>query len=359
MPNQEALYKSLFSGLRVIDLSSVLAGPSVAMFFAELGAHVIKIENPLTEGDVTRKWKLPTEDQSKKDSSYYASVNFGKEIQFLNFESSIDKSTFYELIKEADIVITNFKESALNKFNINYNHLMAFNDKIIFAHLSSFQIEDKPAYDVIMQAETGWLAMTGEKDSLAKMPVALIDVVAAHQLKEAILIALFRKEKISQGSHIKVSLEHAAISALVNQGANYLNEGHIPKPIGTCHPNIAPYGDIFYTADSLAFVLAIVSDKLFKVLVEEILKDVTFHHFRTNTLRLENRSELYKALSSKFREMEADVLFSQFDKFKIPYGKVKSMDKVFQNGQYNSMILEQNFENSYQMLKSVAFEFLN
>ena len=193
--------QAIFAGLTVVELASVLAGPAVGLFFAELGARVIKIENPVTKGDVTRAWKAPTEDKQKSDSAYYHSVNAGKEVHFLNLKTEEDRQQAYHLIEQADVVIVNYRVGAAQKLGMDYEYLNQLNPRLIYAELTGFGANDRrPAFDVVLQAETGFLYLTGEPDRPpVRMPVALIDILAAHQLKEGILVALLQRAQTGKG----------------------------------------------------------------------------------------------------------------------------------------------------------------
>jgi crotonobetainyl-CoA:carnitine CoA-transferase CaiB-like acyl-CoA transferase len=236
----------MFKNLKVVELASVLAGPLTGTFFAELGAKVVKIENKLTQGDVTRTWKLPTESKENSVSAYYSAANYSKESLFLNVKDSSDYELLIEHIKDADIVISNYKPSTARKLKLDYKDLKPYNPSLIYAELTGFGGDDsRPAFDVVLQAETGFMYMNGEPHrNPVKMPVALIDVLAAHHMKEAILCALINKLKTGEGQHISMSLYECALASLANQATNWLMEGHIPQPMGTQHPNIAPYGDM-------------------------------------------------------------------------------------------------------------------
>lgn len=262
----------MLSNLTVIELASVLAGPDVGMFFSELGSRVIKIENKKTGGDVTRNWKLASELKENKVSAYFSSVNYNKEYLFLNLSEKDDQDQVYELIKTADIVIANFKPGDDKKLGMGYQTLKSIKSDIIFGEINGYGGTNKrAAYDVVLQAETGFMSMNGTpKSGPVKMPIALIDVLAAHQLKEGLLLALLKKEKTGKGSKVEVSLYDAALASLKNQATNWLMNNHIPKPIGSLHPNIAPYGETFTTKDNKKVVLAIGNDNQFVKLLEII-----------------------------------------------------------------------------------------
>ena len=237
----------MLKNLKVIELASVLAGPDVGMFFAELGAKVIKVENKLLNGDVTRGWKSVNEDKTAKVSAYFSSVNYNKEYIQLNLKDENDKTKVYKLIADSDIVIANFKPGDDIKLGMDYGTLKKHNSNLIYGEINGYGSQSKrAAYDVVLQAETGFMSMNGNETSgPIKMPIALIDVLAAHQLKEGLLLALLKKEKTNKGSLVEVSLYDTALSSLKNQATNWLMNKFIPQPIGSLHPNIAPYGEIF------------------------------------------------------------------------------------------------------------------
>jgi len=187
---------SVLSKLKIIEISTVLAGPSVGMFFAERGAEVIKIENKRTGGDVTRTWKLPSEDKDSSISAYFSAVNWNKKHLFLDFTDENDKMALNELLSTADIVITNFKNKDAEKFELDFESIQKINGSFILGEISSFGPDsDRVAYDLVLQAESGFMSINGNPDSgPIKMPVAFIDLFAAHQLKEGILEALLERQ---------------------------------------------------------------------------------------------------------------------------------------------------------------------
>jgi crotonobetainyl-CoA:carnitine CoA-transferase CaiB-like acyl-CoA transferase len=220
--------------LTVIELASVLAGPAVGMFLAELGAKVIKIENP-DGGDVTRQWKLPSEDGQSEVSAYFSSVNYGKQYQSINLKTTEGKQAVLNLMATADIVLTNFKSGDDIKLGLDYETLNALNPKLIYACITGFGPNDsRTAFDVVLQAEAGLMYMNGAPESgPIKWPVAVIDLMAAHQLKEGILLALLQRERHGLGAKVSVSLYDAAIASLANQATNWLMAGHIPQRLGS------------------------------------------------------------------------------------------------------------------------------
>lgn len=352
----------LLKDLKVIELSNILAGPAVGMFFAELGADVLKIENTLTNGDLTRGWKLPSENPDKKTSAYYHSVNWNKKIIFLDLTKEDDRKKAYEEIKDADIIISNFKAGDDLKLGMDHETIKKINPNIIYAAISSFPDDERPAFDVVLQAETGFMSMNGTPETgPVKMPVALIDILAAHQLKEAILLSLLNKQKTGKGAYVSVSLYEAAIASLANQASNWLNAQHIPIPIGSLHPNIAPYGEIFFTKDKKQIVLAVGNDKQFKNLCAILNKPKTSteSRFETNQQRVKNRSYLYNELKVPFSEMKSEYLMEEFKKENIPAGIIKNIKEVFEEKSAQNMILEQTEKEdgtTSKRVKTAAFK---
>lgn len=336
---------TFFKDLKVVELANVLAGPAAGMFFSELGANVIKIENKLTNGDVTRTWKLATEDENSTISAYYASVNWNKNSMLLDLTDEKEKQKVYELLRNADIVISNYKPGDDLKLGMDYSTVKGINPSIIYAHLTGFgENSTRTAYDIVLQAETGYMFMNGlSKEQPMKMPVALIDVLAAHQLKEGILLALIKKLRTGKGSKISVSLFDTAICSLANQASNWLMAKHDPQPIGSLHPNIAPYGEIVITSDNKQLVLAIGNNKQFKRLCKvlkapEIAGDPKF---TTNTNRVSNRMELFKLLKAIVKAQPANQLMNELIKNDVPAAIVRSVKEVFENNNLSAFILEE------------------
>ncbi len=330
-----------FQHLKVLDLSSVLAGPLTGSFFAELGAIVIKVENKLTGGDATRQWKLLSEDPVSPYSAYYHSANFGKEEIFLDLTSDEDRSTLEKMISQSDVVISNFQKKVAAKFDLLPDVLSSRYQSLIVAQLSAYEFDDpRPGYDLVMQGETGWISMTGtDNDHLAKLPVAMIDIIASHQMKEAVLISLLKKAATGKGSVVHVSLYKSALSALANQATNYLIAGNIPRPTGTLHPNIAPYGDIFTDKSGIKFLLAIGSDAQFKKLWFTLnLAAEEYHTFELNSGRIKHRELLQDILQQSFERFEIGELQLIFNQQNIPFCEIRSLDAVFTEEDTKSML---------------------
>lgn len=347
--------------LKVVELASVLAGPAVGMFFAELGAEVIKIENKKTGGDMTRSWKLPSEAADSSYSAYYASVNWNKQTYLLDLEDTTDRAQAYQLLADADIVISNYRTKVAERLGVDYKKLSKQNPKLIFAQLNAFdEGSERPAFDVILQAEAGFMYMNGEADGPpVKMPVALIDILAAHQLKEGILLALLRRMQTGQGSYVSTSLFESAVASLVNQATNWLMAGHTPQRMGTQHPNIAPYGDSYSCRDGKVILLAVGTEKQFINLCN-VLKIDELHKnklFSTNGVRVKNRIALNQILSQQIINLDSTDLLQQLESMSVPAASIRNMQEVFELPAAQSLILEEKLSDGTisKRVKTVAF----
>lgn len=353
--------KKRLKGIKVIDLSTVLAGPSVGSFFAELGAEVIKIEHP-KHPDITRSWKLPTEGKAVSISAYFSSINYKKTYRKIDYGLESGRLKLLEAIKDADIVLMNFKPGLQKKLGLSDTDLKACNPELIIGKITGFgEDSDRVAYDLILQAETGFMSMNGTPESgPVKMPVALIDVLAAHHLREGLLLALLEKagNKKYRGAVVEASLYDAAVSSLVNQASNYLMENHIPQRIGSLHPNIAPYGELFKTADQRLITFAIGSSGHFQKLcrflnIREVAEDKSY---RTIQARITNRSALFELLKPAILKYEAEILLKEMRKRNIPCGEVKNLQAVFKDESAKRLIREEEIDGTpTKRMTGVAF----
>lgn len=332
-----------FSKLNIVELASVLAGPSVGMFFAELGATVIKVENLKTKGDVTRQWKLKNENKSSDISAYYSSANWGKRSIGLDLTKKEGQAIVYDLVRSADVVITSYKPGDPEKLKVDYKTLKKVNPAIIYAHITGYG-EDNPrtGYDAIVQGEAGIMSMNGYPDKPpAKLPLAITDILTAHQIKEGILLALINKAKTGKGNYVSASLIHSGIATLSNQATNWLMGKEIPERLGSDHPNIAPYGTVFTTKDKKEIVLAVGSNKQFLHLTGVLKineKDIE-KYFSTNQLRVKNKEKLKKILQQKINLWKGEILLSKLEKLNIPAGRVRNMQEVFKQKEAKEMVL--------------------
>ena len=291
----------MFHELKVLELASVLAGPSVGQFFAELGAEVIKVENIHTGGDVTRTWKVKNEETDDR-SSYFCSVNWGKKSIAVDLNRKEGKAIIYKLVEKSDIVIASYKSGDAEKLGVDYKTLSSLNPHLIYGQISGFGSSNpRVGYDAVIQAEAGFMFLNGEPDGPSlKMPVALMDILAAHHLKEGILLALLRKNQTGKGDFLEVSLLQAAVSSLANQATNWLVAGVTPQKQGSAHPNIAPYGDIFRTLDGHEILLAIGSDRQFNSLCKILNLDGPNEMYRYQCPTGQKSTRLESTLRSKY-----------------------------------------------------------
>ncbi len=323
----------------VLELANVLAGPSVGMFFAELGARVIKVENLLSQGDVTRSWKLTQEAPQNDRSAYFTSVNWGKASLQLDLHQAEAREIVYQLAERADLVISSYLPGQAEKLGVRADQLMARNPRLICGEINGYGPEVKrPAYDAIIQAEAGFTYLNGTPEQTYKMPVALMDVLAAHQLKEAMLVALLERQQTGRGKRVCVSLLQSGISALVNQATNFLVAGSVPQAKGSDHPNIVPYGTQFATADGRTIVLAVGTDTQFQALCS-VLGLTPPPAFATNAQRVLHKEAVKALLQPAIQAWARDELLPVLAEAHVPAGPVHDMAGVFQQEAAQALLL--------------------
>lgn len=352
-----------FQQLKVVEFASVLAGPAVGMFFAELGAEVVKIENKSAGGDMTRGWKLPGEDRESDISAYFCSVNWGKKHLFLDLDDLADRREAVALALAADVVISNFKPSSARRWGLDAESLRKVRPALVFAQINAFAdpADESPAFDIVLQAEAGFLFMTGEPGGPpVRMPVAFIDALAAHQLKEGILLALLERERSGQGATVSTSLLESALASLLNQASNYLMAGHVPQRMGTQHPNIAPYGDVFTAADGKTVLLAVGTERQFRHLCAALaVPDLAEHpDFRTNAARVRHRAALNAVLAENIQKYPAETLLRRFKETGVPAARIRDMREVFELPEAAAMVLEETLPGPRptKRMKTIAFK---
>ena len=332
----------MLSDLRVLELASVLAGPSVGQFFAELGATVIKVENPRTKGDVTRRWTLPGETPADDRSAYFCCCNYGKQSLALDLGAAAGQEVLHALVEKADIVIASYRPGTAEKLTADAATLRALNPALLYGHITGYGPDNPRAgYDAVIQAESGFMAMNGAPDGPpTKLPVALMDVLAAHQLKQALLVGLLQRTATGHGGYFPVSLMHAAVSGLANQATNYLVAGHVPQRMGSAHPNIAPYGTPYPTADGTAVILAVGTDRQFVALCEVLdLPDLPSDaRFATNAARVEHRAALDRALRTAIGAHDRAPLLEALQARHVPAGAVRTLPAVFDDAHVEPMV---------------------
>lgn len=335
--------KHFFENLLVVETATILAGPSVGMFLAELGAKVIKVENKRTGGDTTRFWKLTSEERQSDISAYFSSVNWGKESIALDLSDANDRHILFALLDKADILLQNFRPDVQRKLGVNFAELSGRNPKLISAQVIAYADGDnRPGFDAVMQAETGFMELNGEAGGPpVKMPVALIDVLLAHQLKEAILLALMERNLTGKGSELTASLFQSGIASLVNQATNYLAAGIIPTRIGSDHPTIAPYGTVYKTFDKQHIILAVGTDDQFAKLCHVLGCDelATDQRFASNVQRVAHNGVLKEMLAGRISRYKRDKLLAELNAVSVPVGAVRTMEDVFAQPAAQEMIL--------------------
>ena len=296
-------------GLRVLDFSRILAGPFCTMILGDMGADVIKVEQP-GSGDGTRQWGPPWHDFGKRQSAerqsaYYASVNRNKRSITLNLKSTAGRDLARQLATRCHVLVENFTVGQMASFGLGYDDLRPINPALVYCSITGFgqtgPYRDRPGYDYVVQAMSGLMSITGPEDGPPyKIGVAISDVIAGLFASTSILAAVRHAEQTGHGQHIDVSLLDTQIAALVNVASNYLVSGQAPIRYGNQHPNIVPY-QTFDAADG-AFVLACGSDgqfaKLCALLARPDLRDDP--RFATNPARVEHRAVLIPILQAIF-----------------------------------------------------------
>jgi formyl-CoA transferase len=330
-------------GVRVLDLTRVVAGPYCSMFLGDLGAEVVKVEQP-GAGDDTRGWGPPF---AGGESAYYLCINRNKQSLALDLKSKRAVGLLRELVKVTDVVIENFRPGTMERLGLGEKELRELNPRLIYASLTGFgadgPMSDWPGYDLIVQAWGGLMSITGTPDGEpVKVGVAIIDLVAGLMLGKAITAALFAREKIGVGQRIDTSLLEAEVASLINVGSNYLVGGNTPTRWGNAHPNIVPYQN-FKTADGY-LVIGVASEVIWKRFCQalgrtELIDD---RRFANNSKRVENRGELIALLAEIFLQKNNDAWFKLLTGAEGPCAPVQSIDQVFQAPQvlHRDMVME-------------------
>jgi crotonobetainyl-CoA:carnitine CoA-transferase CaiB-like acyl-CoA transferase len=352
--SDQSVVPTPFAHLRILELASVLAGPQVGQFFAELGADVLKIESPA--GDVTRTWKTSAETEATAETSaaqvpavasvsaYFAASNWGKKSLVLDLTTPAGQTRLHQLAAKADIVLASYKPGDAEKLRADYATLAAANPRLIYGHLTGYGPENARAgYDAVLQAEAGFMHLNaaGPGQPPQKMPVALIDLLAAHQLKEGLLTALYQREKTGRGTLVQVSLLDSALASLANQGATYLETGHDPQPLGSGHPSIVPYGTVYHAADGQRLVLAVGSDGQFRELCQALDRPAWAldDRFRTNRARVAHRAGLEEMLTQRIAEVSGAELLAELERRAVPAGAVRSVGEALAHPSAAAMLL--------------------
>lgn len=333
------------TGIKVLDLSRILAGPWSTQVLADYGAEVWKIERP-ESGDDTRHWGPPyakdASGKETKESAYYLAVNRGKCSVELDISSEAGQAAIKRLATEADILVENYKVGGLAKYGLDYASIKAINPKIIYCSITGFgqtgPDAQKAGYDAMIQAMGGLMSVTGEKDQLPgggpqKVGVAVADLMTGMYAVSAILAALHHRTNTGIGQHIDLALLDTQVAWLANQGSNYLVSGDVPQRMGTAHPNIVPYQAI-KVSDGHIF-LAVGNDNQFRKYCEIIGKAelAIDKKYATNAQRVANRDELIEQLENSMRQQSLDYWLEHLSAAHVPCGPINSIDRVFSNAQ--------------------------
>jgi crotonobetainyl-CoA:carnitine CoA-transferase CaiB-like acyl-CoA transferase len=317
------------NGIRVLDLSRVLAGPYCTMVLGDLGADVIKVESP--EGDETRGWGPPF---AEGESAYYLCVNRNKRSMVVNFKTDEGCTILQELIKQSDVLVENFRPGTLTRFSLDYKTVSALNPKLIYCSITGFgqtgPLSTKPGYDFMIQAMGGLMSITGEPDGEPmKVGVAVADLFAGQNAVIGILAALQARTQTGMGQHLDISLFDSQVGMLANVASNYLISGNLPKRYGNAHPNIVPYQS--FQASDAWFVIAVGNDRQFERLCEVISKQelASNARYRLNSERVRNRDELIALLKPIFLKKTVREWLSALEEAGIPCGPINTLDKVF------------------------------
>jgi formyl-CoA transferase len=331
------------AGIRVLDLTRVLAGPYCTMFLGDLGAEVVKIEQPGV-GDDTRGWGPPF---ANGESAYFLCVNRNKKSLTIDLKSAQGIALVRQLAERADVLIENFRPGAMEQFGLGYGQLHAMNPKLIYASLSGFGADgpmaDMPGYDLIVQAWGGLMSITGTEESgPLKVGVAIIDLVAGLMLGKSIAAALYAREKTAVGQKLDTSLLEAEVAVLINAGSNYLVSGKVPGRWGNAHPTIVPYQS-FQTEDSY-LVVGVASEGIWQRFCAAIGKSELARdpRFERNSDRVANREALIPVLAEIFRSQQNKSWLRLLNQAEVPCAPIQTIDQVFQSPQvlHRKMLLE-------------------
>jgi crotonobetainyl-CoA:carnitine CoA-transferase CaiB-like acyl-CoA transferase len=312
------------------------------MMLADLGADVIKVERP-DEGDDTRHWGPPF---AGDDAAYFLSLNRNKRSVTVDLGSPAGAEMVRGLSAGADVLIENFRPGLMERFGLGLDALRDANPRLVTCSLTAFgddapEAASRPGYDIIVQALSGLMSVTGERDGTpAKAGVALLDVITGLDATIGVLAALRERDLSGRGRHVSVALYDASVAAMVNQAANYLIGGVVPGPMGTEHPNIVPY-QLFQASDR-PFILAAGNDRLFARTCE-----VVGHpeweadpRFATNEVRVENREELIPLLAEAFAQRDAASWLRALEDAAVPCSPIMRMDEVFASADGAALVQE-------------------
>jgi len=335
-------------GLKVIELARILAGPWAGQTLGDLGAEVIKVEAP--EGDDTRQWGPPfVERENDKTASYFHSCNRGKSSVIVDFRTDEGKAVLIELVRDADILIENFKVGGLKKYGLDYENLTKVNPKLIYCSITGFgqtgPYAHRAGYDYIIQGMSGFMSITGEPDGAPQRAgVAITDIFTGVYATSAILAALHMRARTGKGQHIDMSLLDSAVCVMANQALNYLTTGNPPQRTGNYHPNLTPY-QVFECRDG-HIIIATGNDGQYQRLCDilGLPEMASAPEYLKNANRVENREDMIAKLSARTVLMSKGELLTACEAKGVPAGPINSMDEVFADPQVVHRQLQVNLD---------------
>ncbi len=325
--------------LLVLDLTRILTGPYCTMMLADFGADVIKIEPPA--GDDTRQWGPP---YLNGESAYYMSVNRNKRSIVLDFRESKDRDLFCDMVRQADVVVENYRPGTLARWDLDYPHLKSMNPKIILASISGFGATGpglhRPGYDVVAQAMSGLMSVTGDGHGPVKAGFSVGDIGAGMWAAYGIMVALWARQRTGLGQWIDTSLYEALIAWQTYLASNYFATGEEPVPLGSAHPNIAPYQAI--RAQDGYIVVACGNDALWAKMVDAL--KIPFGadpDYRTNADRVVHRERLIERLEKEvFAAKSVDHWLKRLADAGVPAAPIQSLKAVFSDPQVRARAMD-------------------
>ena len=317
-------------GIKVLDVSRVLAGPWATMSLGDLGAEIWKIENP-DGGDESRTWKPPAYHGT---ATYYLSINRNKQSIAIDLKTPRGREIIQELARRCDIFVENYLPSTLKRYGLDYESLAGLNPRIIYCSITGYgctgAYAERAGYDFVIQAESGLMSITGEPDGRPqKFGLAITDLIGGMNATQAILAALYARERTGQGQFLDIALLDGAVAVLSSVASALLNAGTPAVRHGNMHPSIVPY-QTFEAADG-SFVLACANNRQFKDLCSRVIEKPELARdprFATNPDRVQRRAVLIPLLSEAFAAMTVRTILSRCLAANVPAGAIRSVDQV-------------------------------
>ncbi len=329
-------------GLVVLDLSRILAGPTATQMLGDLGATILKIENPKSGGDDTRAWGpnyAIDKDGNKTDlSAYFMCANRNKKSIAVDIATPEGQDIIRKLAARADIVVENFKPGGLAKYGLDYDTMLKAHPELVYCSISGFGQTGpnriKPGYDLMAQGYGGIMSLTGDADGQPmKVGVGIADVMCGMYATIGILAALRHFERTGEGQHIDVALIDTQMAWLINEGTNFLTSGKLPQRHGNGHPNIVPYS-VFAASDGHVIV-AVGNDAQFKRFCDfiEIPELADDPKYATNVARIENRADLTGLISAPLAQIKTVDIIAGLEALKVPVGPIHNVEQALHSDQ--------------------------